>query len=124
VTTWKPSRPRRADIEPRHLADSLDRATRRLGAPRAAVLTEVFSRWEQVVGCDVAAHAQPTSLRDGVLVISVDQPAWASQLRFLGTDLLARIQDVTGCSDVAQIQVKVVGEPRSRTRGKTRRGGV
>jgi predicted nucleic acid-binding Zn ribbon protein len=121
VTTWKPSRPRKSEIEPRHVADSLDRATRRIGAPRTAVLTEVFSRWEQVVGPDIAAHAQPRSLRDGVLVIAVDQPAWASQLRFLGADLLARISDATGCCDVAEIQVKVVGEPTRKTRQETRR---
>ncbi len=121
MTTWKPSLPHKSGFEPRHLSDSLDRATRRLGAPRTAVLTQVFSRWEQVVGPDVAAHAEPRSLRDGVLVIAVDQPAWATQLRFLGVDLLARIRDATGCSDVVEIQVKVVGDPGSRARGKTRR---
>ena len=62
------------------------------------VLTEVFARWEEVVGAEVAAHAEPRSLRDGVLVIAVDQPAWATQLRFLGADLLARVRDATGCS--------------------------
>ncbi len=81
----------------------------------------MFARWEQVVGPEVAAHAEPRSLRDGVLVIAVDQPAWASQLRFLGADLLARIRDATGCADVVEIQVKVVGETASRVRGKTRR---
>jgi predicted nucleic acid-binding Zn ribbon protein len=121
VTTWKPSRPHRSEIEPRQLSDSLDRATRRLGGPRTAVLTQVFAGWEQVVGPDVAAHAQPRSLRDGVLVIAVDQPAWASQLRFLGGDLLARIRDATGCSDVTEILVKVVGERDPSTRQKSRR---
>jgi predicted nucleic acid-binding Zn ribbon protein len=83
-------------------------------------MTEVFARWEQVVGTEVAAHAEPRSLRDGVLVIAVDQPAWATQLRFLGADLLARVRDATGCSDLAEIQVKVVGG-QARRPGRAKR---
>jgi predicted nucleic acid-binding Zn ribbon protein len=120
VTTWKPSSVPRSEIGPRPLSESLDRVTRRIGAPRATVLAEVFNRWEQVVGPEVAAHAEPASLRNGVLVIAVDQPAWATQLRFLGADLLARVRDATGCSDVAEIQVKVVGQATRRTRGAKR----
>jgi predicted nucleic acid-binding Zn ribbon protein len=109
VTTWKPSAVPRSELGPHPVSESLDRVTRRIGAPRASVLTEVFSRWEQVVGAEVAAHAEPRSLRGGVLVIAVDQPAWATQLRFLGADLLARVRDATGCSEVTEIQVRVVG---------------
>jgi predicted nucleic acid-binding Zn ribbon protein len=86
-----------------------------MGAPRVTVLTEVFARWEQVVGAEVAAHAEPRSLRNGVLVVAVDQPAWATQLRFLGADLLARVRDATGCSDLAEIQVRVVGDKVRRS---------
>jgi predicted nucleic acid-binding Zn ribbon protein len=102
------------------VSESLDRVTKGIGAPKATVLTAVFARWEQVVGPEVAAHAEPRSLRDGVLVIAVDQPAWATQLRFLGTELLARVREATGCSDVSEIHVKVVGEPSFRPRGGKR----
>ena len=105
---------------PYPVSESLDRVTRGIGAPKATVLTAVFARWEEVVGPEVAAHAEPRSLRDGVLVVAVDQPAWATQLRFLGSDLLNRVRDATGCSDVAEIHVKVVGEPVVRTRGTRR----
>jgi predicted nucleic acid-binding Zn ribbon protein len=102
------------------VSESLDRVTRGIGAPKTTVLTAVFARWEDVVGPEVAAHAEPRSLRNGVLVIAVDQPAWATQLRFLGADLLARVREATGCSDVAEIHVKVVGEPALRNRGARR----
>jgi predicted nucleic acid-binding Zn ribbon protein len=102
------------------VSESLDRVTRGIGAPKATVLTTVFARWEEVVGPEIAAHAEPRSLREGVLVIAVDQPAWATQLRFLGTELLARVREATGCSDVAEIHVKVVGEPALKSRGGKR----
>jgi predicted nucleic acid-binding Zn ribbon protein len=120
VTTWKPSSPPRSEIGPHPVSESLDRVTRGIGAPKATVLTAVFARWEELVGREVAAHAEPRSLRDGVLVIAVDQPAWATQLRFLGAELLARVREATACSDVAEIHVKVVGEPVLRARGAKR----
>jgi predicted nucleic acid-binding Zn ribbon protein len=102
------------------VSESLDRVTGRLGAPRVTVLTLVFARWEHVVGPEVAAHSEPRSLREGVLVIAVDQPAWATQLRFLGADLLARVREATGCPDVVDIQVKVVGDGALRGHGAKR----
>jgi len=120
MTTWKSSSVPRSELGPHPVSESLDRVTKRIGAPRTSVLTEVFARWEQVVGAEVAAHAEPRSLRDGVLVIAVDQPAWATQLRFLGADLLARVRDATGCSDVVEIQVRVVGEAARRRPGAKR----
>ena len=73
---------------PRPVRDSLEGLARRLGAPTASALGAVFSRWEEAVGPTIAAHARPVSLTDGVLVVAVDQPGWATQLRYLSTDLL------------------------------------
>jgi predicted nucleic acid-binding Zn ribbon protein len=114
MTTWKPARQSRSEMEPKRVGESLDRVTKRIGAPTSSVLAAVFSRWEAVVGSEVAAHAKPSSLRDGVLVIVVDQPAWATQLKYLSADLLSRIEAATGRSEVSRIHIKVSGEAVSR----------
>jgi predicted nucleic acid-binding Zn ribbon protein len=93
--------------EVRAVGALLDRALSRLGGVRAATLEHVFARWDEVVGPQIAAHAQPVSLRDGVLVVAVDQPAWATQLRLLGGSLLARLSDVAGPDAVRAIEVHV-----------------
>ena len=90
MTTWRPAPRTAEEREPLPVATSLDRVSRALGAAPARVLGAVFSHWEQLVGPEIAAHARPTSLRGGVLVVVVDQPAWAAQLRFMATDLLTR----------------------------------
>ena len=94
--------------EPRPLAESLDRLAQQLGAPSPGVLTAVFARWEEMVGDSVAAHAWPVSLSHGVLVIGVDQPAWATQLRYLGPDLMERLSSVLPGDAVSQVEVKVL----------------
>ena len=106
-----PSGPSPSEREPRRVSDSLDRITRRLGGPSAGTATSVFSRWADLVGADIAAHARPVSLRGGVLVLAVDHPAWATQLRYMTSDLLGRIEGVAGKEAVTQIQVRVTGEP-------------
>lgn len=52
----------------------------------------LFSTWEQIVGPEIAAHASPISLLEGVLTLQSDSTPWATQLRLVGQDLLATIQ--------------------------------
>jgi predicted nucleic acid-binding Zn ribbon protein len=89
------------------VGESLEKLASRLGAAAPTMLATVFARWEEIVGPSVAAHAWPISLLDGVLVIGVDQPAWASQLRFLGADLQRRLADLADDDSVRQVEVKV-----------------
>ena len=56
----------------------------------------------------VAQHSRPRSLRDQVLVVAVDEPAWATQLRWLEADLLARLEAVLGAGQVSRIEVRVL----------------
>jgi predicted nucleic acid-binding Zn ribbon protein len=81
-------------------------------------LTAVFSRWEQLVGPDIAAHARPRSWREGVLVVVADHPAWATQLRFMAGDLLGRIRLEANVPEIVDLQIRTgsagAGDGRSR----------
>jgi predicted nucleic acid-binding Zn ribbon protein len=105
---WEPL-DRSVDDDPVPLRESLDHLARRLGAGDAGILAGVFSRWEDVVGPAIAAHARPVSLRDGTLRVAVDQPGWATQLRYLETDLVQRCEGVLGAGAVARLEVFVEG---------------
>jgi predicted nucleic acid-binding Zn ribbon protein len=102
--------------KPRPVRESLEHLARRLGAPTASALGAVFSQWEEAVGPSVAAHARPVSLADGVLVVVVDQPGWATQLRYLSTDLLQRLADVAGDGVVGRIEIRVENGPQKAKR--------
>jgi predicted nucleic acid-binding Zn ribbon protein len=105
---WRPLPGQSGQPDPRPVGESLDGLAKRLGAARPAVLTGVFGHWEALVGAGIAAHARPLSLSQGVLVIGTDQPAWATQLRFLGPDLLERLSAVGGQGEIQRIDIKVV----------------
>ena len=118
MTTWRDARPPRSEQDPRPVAASLERLTRRLGTPSSSTMAAVFARWEDLVGPAVAAHAKPVSLRHGTLRVHVDQPAWATQLRLLSADLLRRLGEGTG--DPGAVREVVVAV---RPGGPARRGG-
>jgi predicted nucleic acid-binding Zn ribbon protein len=89
----------------------LGAATRDLARSRgwAARVAEgsVFGRWPGVVGEQIAAHATPTSFTDGVLTISAESTAWATQLRMVQAQLLAKIAAAVGDGVVSSL--KIVG---------------
>jgi predicted nucleic acid-binding Zn ribbon protein len=112
MTTWRPLDP--DGREPRRLSEFLDPITKRLGGPASGVFAAIFARWEALVGPDIAAHAKPVSLRRGVLVLAVDHPVWATQLRYMTAPLLTRISEETASSEVAEIHLRVTGADSGR----------
>jgi predicted nucleic acid-binding Zn ribbon protein len=103
----RPPRRRRSrpgvDPGPSRLGDGLDEAVARLAPPdagsapaSAGSLSAVFTRWEEIVGPGLARHVRPLRLSGGVLVVAVDHPAWATQVRSLGASLLGRVGEVSG----------------------------
>ena len=51
----------------------------------------LMGQWASVVGAEIAARCQPLSLADGELKVSAESTAWATQLRLLAPQILARI---------------------------------
>jgi predicted nucleic acid-binding Zn ribbon protein len=105
--TWRPLPGPGGRGEPRPVGESLGRIARHLGAPSPAALTELFDRWDELVGPAVAAHARPLRLARRTLVVVVDQPAWAAQLGWLEADLLRRFDERLGAGVVRSVAVRV-----------------
>lgn len=78
--------------DPRPLSDGLDALLRALRGGERRTTATVFGRWSELVGEQIAAHARPLKLEQGRLFVEVDEPAWATQLRFLETELLERLR--------------------------------
>ena len=93
--------------EPAPIGASLDRVARRLGVGRASTLPAVFERWSELVGEGVGARTRPRALRGTTLVVAVDDPSWATQLRWLEADLVARIGAELGPGVVTALELLV-----------------
>ena len=71
----------------------------------------VFARWAQLVGAEVAEHAQPVSLKDRELMVAASSTAWATQLRLLQRQLIARIAAGVGPGVVKSLRVQGPAAP-------------
>jgi len=67
----------------------------------------VFAVWDACVGEAVAAHAQPESIRQGRLLVTVSDPAWSHQLQFLKDDLKQKLNRLLGRAVVGEIRFRV-----------------
>lgn len=65
----------------------------------------VFAQWAAVAGEQIAEHATPTSLRDGVLHVAAESTAWATQLRMVQAQLLAKIAAAVGDGVVTTLKI-------------------
>lgn len=66
----------------------------------------VLGQWTTVVGDQIADHAVPTSLKDGVLTVSAESTAWATQLRMVQAQLLAKIAAAVGDGVVTTMKIQ------------------
>jgi predicted nucleic acid-binding Zn ribbon protein len=103
---WQPL-PGDDDADPTRLADVVERLVKGWGAASTGTTRTVFGDWDEIVGTQLAQRTRPTSLRRGTLVVAVSDPAWATQLRFLEAELVARIRAMTGTEEVRKIEVRV-----------------
>lgn len=104
--------------DPIPLTSSLDAVVKTLRGPSRAAVGGVFGRWAEAVGEQVAAHVQPLRLDGTTLVVEVDDPAWATQVRLLTATITDRLRTVAGV-DVERIDVRV---DRRAQRGQRRQG--
>jgi predicted nucleic acid-binding Zn ribbon protein len=65
----------------------------------------VFGQWPSVVGHHIADHATPTALHDGVLSVSAESTAWATQLRIIQAQVLAKIAAAVGDGVVTALKI-------------------
>jgi predicted nucleic acid-binding Zn ribbon protein len=106
------------------MGDLIARLVKVRGWQKPAAEARIFGTWAQLVGADLAAHCRPAKLADGELTIEAESTAWATQLRGLAGQLLARIGAELGRDVVRRIHVHgplapswVRGPKRVRGRG-------
>lgn len=74
----------------------------------------VLAEWAAVAGQQIADHAQPTGLRDGVLNVTAESTAWATQLRLVQGQLLAKIAAAVGDGVVRSLKITGPSAPSWR----------
>ncbi|GAA3860740.1 DUF721 domain-containing protein [Streptomyces sedi] len=110
--------------DPLPLGAAVARLTEERGWEMPLAVGGVLGRWPELVGPEVAQHCAPESYDEEsrVLAVRCDATAWATQLRLLAPQLLARLNADLGQGTVKLIKVKGPAAP-ARPSGRLRAPG-
>ncbi len=100
--------------DPQPLDRLLDRLVAERGWAEDVAVHGLFSRWDTIVGKDVAQHCRPEQFVDGRLAVRADSTAWATQMRLLAPTVLQRLHDELGPETVQRIDVRPPQAPSWR----------
>ena len=89
---------------PTHLDDALRPYVRRLARRQPSIHPDIWTRWADIVGADIARRSGPISLRRGLLVIAVGSSAWLQELSFWRNRLLDRFTEEVGPNVVTDLR--------------------
>lgn len=104
--------------DPLPLGAAINRLITERGWETPAAVGGVMGRWPQIVGDDLANHCVPLRYDEApderVLTVQCDSTAWATQLRLLAPQLVARLNADLGHGTVRLIKVLGPGGPQRR----------
>ena len=69
----------------------------------------IYQHWTEAVGETIASHCKPLRVVDDYLLIEVDHPGWATEIRYLETELVAKLTQIDPVLKFSGLKVHVKG---------------
>lgn len=54
----------------------------------------IYQHWTEAVGETIASHCKPLRVVDDYLLIEVDHPGWATEIRYLEAELVTKLTQI------------------------------
>ena len=93
----KSSKPFGPGRDPKPASTSLEEVLNNFGWQHQIAEAELFAKWADVVGDLNAANSTPENLSQGTLTVRCKTTAWATQLKLMQHEILAKIQQRHPC---------------------------
>jgi len=84
-----------------------------LGLDKGIHKAKAITGWAQVVGKEIAEHAQAVRIRNGTIFVVTSSPAWAQEMSLMKKRLIKQINCYLGSDDVKDIRFSPKGTIRS-----------
>jgi predicted nucleic acid-binding Zn ribbon protein len=97
--------------DPSTLGGALDELVQTRQWSRTLDAAGLEPRWPLIVGAEVAAHCRPDRLESGELTCIAESTAWATQIRLMQQQVLARIATEVGPDVVRRLIVRGPSTP-------------
>ncbi len=97
--------------DPNTVGNVLDSLATDLGWGSVLAESEVMNSWPAIVGEKTASFSTPESFQDGVLQISCQSTAWATQLRLMRNEILLKIHNEYPAAQIVSVHFKGPNAP-------------
>ncbi len=95
----------RSGRDPELLGSALDKLVTESGWEQETSMAKLLNSWAQIVGAEIADHCTPAGFDEGTLHLNAESTAWATQLRILQNQILAKISGELGDGVVLKISI-------------------
>ena len=95
---------RRDNPGPQHVSRILTEALAACGLDERLEARAAMLRWREIVGQEIADHAWPVDLVDGVLVLEADHGAWRQEVTMLAPAIIEKFNAIFGAGTVTAIR--------------------
>jgi predicted nucleic acid-binding Zn ribbon protein len=93
------------DRDPKLLSEAVDQLIEAKGWATDINVHTLLARWSSLVGGVNAAHSVPESYADTILTVRAESSVWATSLRSIAPQLVARLNDQLGQGTVSRVNV-------------------
>jgi hypothetical protein len=91
---------------PEHIGAIIGQMLRESHGETYVKSSEAILRWREIVGEQIARQAQPESLKNGVLLVLVQNSVWLSQLRFMAEELQKKLNRELASHEIKEIHFR------------------
>jgi predicted nucleic acid-binding Zn ribbon protein len=95
----------RSGRDPELLGSAVDKLVVENGWEQESSIAQLLNFWSRIVGADIADHCVPDGFADGTLRLSAESTAWATQLRLMQNQIMAKIANEVGDGVVRKISI-------------------
>ena len=91
--------------DPKPAGAVLDAVLTRRGWKKHVSVASLLHRWPEFVGDINAAHTTPEKWEAGVLTIRAESTTWATSLRTMAPQIIARLNHILGAQTITRLQI-------------------
>lgn len=108
-----PPRPVRSKLEPdvqsrwRKLSELLPGGLDRNRSSVPSLALKLYQNWPDIIGRPAGIYTHPLEIKEGILVVGVQDHAWLNELRYCRDDLQTKISNFIGRDSIREVRFKL-----------------
>lgn len=73
----------------------------------AIKVSNIHEVWEDIAGKDVSQHVRLKHIKDGVLYVVADHPAWLTQMKYMESHIVFEVNKILGESSIEKVSLSI-----------------